>query len=536
MFDSEFLRPGRIAALVAAAMAVIAAGVLTALGIRVECPGSCPAVPVAADGGTVSDQFWFLHRELGPQGSITVRMTSMSGTITYPPPGHDEIVSGLVPWAKSGIIVKDGLRPGSRYAALMMTGGHGVRFQHDYRHDLAGRAGGISNESPRWLRLTRSGDTVTGAESADGVRWQTVGTARLDGLPSTVRVGVFAASPGDLTLRQVGLGGVLPQSRFTQAVGVFDNVTVANGGATRSGGTADNRETGPGGEPTGSSKSAQSGVTAENGMAGSGIAASGIAASGIAGSGIAGSGWTSSSIGEMNHTDWERFHNPSGTVVQDDGVIRVSGTGDIGPVSGDAPWRADQWLTGVVVALVVVLVVAARYGAGGWQPRGAVTVGVATFVTGLVAVGAVIPVSSLIAEGNDALLERLLPLTGIRVTAGVAVVLAFCAVLAYLIGARMHRRWPAAGVAVLLIAVPYVVTSLPLLPDPVSQWLLRITPAAAFAAKQVLVEYPQVTAHYAPSSGYFPLPWWAGLLVLGVYIALCLHFVRRRAAIRQPAI
>ena len=35
----------------------------------------------------------------------------------------------------------------------------------------------------------------TAAESVDGDRWTTVGTARLRGLPSTVEVGLFATSP-----------------------------------------------------------------------------------------------------------------------------------------------------------------------------------------------------------------------------------------------------------------------------------------------------------------------------------------------------
>ncbi|MFI7689902.1 hypothetical protein ACIBQ6_12560 [Nonomuraea sp. NPDC049655] len=42
-----------------------------------------------------------------------------------------------------------------------MTGAHGVRFQYDYRHDVAGSR----DRLPRWLRLTRSGDTITSASS-----------------------------------------------------------------------------------------------------------------------------------------------------------------------------------------------------------------------------------------------------------------------------------------------------------------------------------------------------------------------------------
>ncbi|TDC66255.1 hypothetical protein E1258_03255 [Micromonospora sp. KC207] len=38
-----------------------------------------------------------------------------------------------------------------------------------------------------------------------------------------------------------------------------------------------------------------------------------------------------------------------------------------------------------------------------------------------------------------------------------------------------------------------------------------------FAVEQTTTEYPQATAHYVPSTGYFPLPWWAGFALLGAY-------------------
>ncbi|MCW3844529.1 DUF1349 domain-containing protein, partial [Micromonospora yasonensis] len=465
-----FRRPGRLIALAAAALSVIALGLLVASGNHSSCDGPCPATPVASDGAIVGDRFWFLHRDLAREGSITVRMTSMTGTITYPPPNHDQIVPGLVPWAKAGILVKDGLRQGSPYAAVMMTGSHGVRFQYNYQHDVAGRAGGVSEQTPRWLRLTRSGDTITGFESADGKQWHTVGAAKLDGLPDTVQVGLFATSPGDLTLRKVGLGGAVEEVRFTQAVGVFDNVAVEGGG-------------------TGA--------------------------------------WENHPVGEMNHTDWEKYHNASGAV-EKDGGITVSGTGDIGPLGEEGTRTVEKTLPGLVVALIIVLVVAARYGAR--TARGAASrrviaaraavVGAATFVTGLVAVGVVLPVGVAILKGNGIPVQPVPALTGARVVAGVAVVLALCAVLTYGLGVWLRRGWAAILLGLSLVALPYIVTAVPLLPDVVSEWLLRLTPAAGFAVQQTVMEYPQVTAHYAPSAGYFPLPGWAGLALLGAYTVI----------------
>ena len=66
---------------------------------------------------------------------------------------------------------------------MMVTGTHGVRMQWDFTEDAAGLAGTVSAASPRWLRLTRAGDVISGYDSADGTHWTRVGTATLTGLP-----------------------------------------------------------------------------------------------------------------------------------------------------------------------------------------------------------------------------------------------------------------------------------------------------------------------------------------------------------------
>jgi hypothetical protein len=68
------------------------------------------------------------------------------------------------------------------------------------------RPGAVSPASPRWLRLTRSGDTITGYDSADGTHWTQVGAVHLAGLPSTVQAGLFAAAPAWQSVTQ-GFGG-----------------------------------------------------------------------------------------------------------------------------------------------------------------------------------------------------------------------------------------------------------------------------------------------------------------------------------------
>ncbi|WP_049572549.1 hypothetical protein [Nonomuraea sp. SBT364] len=474
----SFRTRGRTIALASATLAIIVLGLLfAAVHPRPTCGDgpvelACPAAPVGPDGQPVSDDFFFAHRPLGRYGSITVRLASMTGIITYPPPGHDEIVPGLVPWAKAGIMIKDGVTQGSSYAALMLTGRHGVRMQYDYAHDVAGSPG----REPRWLRLTRAGDTVTGYESPDGKRWTKVGAARLPGLPATVRAGLFSTSPGDLSFTPTALGGSLPASRFTQVTASFDHVSLAGAPAA---------------------------------------------------------GWRATPVGRTAGTDWERYHRAPG-LVRAGGTFTVTGSGDIGPIA-DSGRTVASTLVGLTAALVIVIVLAARFahpGGPALAARAAV-IGAAAFVAGLAGAGVVVPVGSALlrAKGVDVL--PVSALTGLRVVAGTAAILAGAAVFTLALRALIRRAWVAVLVAVAAVVLPYLLGGLALIPDAVAAWSLRLTPAAAFAVLQTSAEYPQVITHYAPSNGYFPLPGWAGFGVLCGYAAALLGLALVRA--RRPA-
>src|SRR5205807_2463657 len=129
------------------------------------------------------------------------------------------LLPGVEPWAKAGVIIKASTKQGSPYAAMMITGSHGVRMQYNFTHDIAGLPGRVSAESPRWLRLIREGSTLTGYESTNGIQWTRVGTAHLAGLQATVQVGLFVTSPCHLTADNGG-----GSCRFAQATVVFDHV------------------------------------------------------------------------------------------------------------------------------------------------------------------------------------------------------------------------------------------------------------------------------------------------------------------------
>ena len=479
----------------AAALVTVLLGLYAATNSHSSCSRGtveieCPTSPVGPDGEPVLDKFFFVHQPLAGDGAITVRVTSMTGLITYPPPDHDEIVPGLVEWAKAGVIAKDGTTPGSRYVALMTTAEHGVRMQHDFIHDTAGRPGAVSATAPRWLRLTRAGDTLTGEESADGASWTTVGTAKLAG---TVEIGLFVTSPSDLTVEN-GVGGGTVQGRLAEATATFDSVALS--GAA------------PGGD------------------------------------------WLHDDVGVEPGPDGTPHH--PGTFEEAGGVLTVSGNGDLAPLTGESGPAVQLVLIGLVIGLILMIVVAAltvatelRRGLVGLtllaSPRRgsvlaakAVVLGVVAFAAGTAAAALIVPLGWGVLRDNG-FRQPGLPLpTIVRLALEAGLLAAGAALLALGLGILFRRTLAAVGLTVAVVVLPYLAVVLGGLPAAAAEWLLRVTPAAAFAIQQVSPEYAHVLARYTPTSGYYPLPAWGGLAVLAAYVALVLGLaavrLRRRDA------
>ena len=480
---------------------LVIVGLAVLVGRNSQCSTQLPGQPARActgvtgpGGEAVSDSFYFVHMPLGGNGSITARMTSLTGL--YNPNGGGGVPTGqgastagmkagLQPWSKAGIIIKASTRPGSAYAAMMVTGSHGVRMQDDFTGDTPGRPGAVSAAAPRWLRLTRSGDTLTGYDSADGTHWTRVGAATLSGLPATAQVGLFAASPGHMVVTSQSFGGTSEIGGPTQATGVFDHVSVQ--GATPGGGWATGQVAGASADP------------AEAQLGG--------------------------------------FHGS-------DGTRTVSGSGDIAPGvrSGmdDAGMPIERTLTGTFAGLIAVVVVAtmfitAEYRRGlirltfAASPRRgrvlaakAIVLGAVSFGTGLAAAAVALFLGERFLRQSGNFMSRVPALTEVRVLAGTAALIAVAAILALGLGAVLRRSAGAVTAVIAAIALPYILATAGFLPAGASEWLLRVTPAAAFAVQQSLPAYPQVAAAYTPSDGYFPLAPWAGFAVLCAWAALAL--------------
>ena len=87
----------------------------------------------------------------------------------------------------------------------------GQAFQ--YRKNNAGTTSGGNGDSvatlPRWIRIKRQGDVVTGFFSNDGTTWTQSGTVTLGALPSSVLIGVAYTSHVDGTIGSASVDNVV---------------------------------------------------------------------------------------------------------------------------------------------------------------------------------------------------------------------------------------------------------------------------------------------------------------------------------------
>ena len=471
---------------------------------------ACPAQPTGPGGVPVQDVFYFAHQPVTGNGTITVQMTSLTGQFIVGTSngGFQTAPGGLQPWSKAGIIIKQNTSQGSAYAAMMVTGSNGVRMQWDDVNDTpglgkgAGEAGGVSASSPRWLRLARDGDTISGYDSADGTHWTLAGTATLPGLTSTVQAGLFAAGtsiesyPADFRVADV------PDNFGAMATGVFRHIRLS----------------------------------------------------------WPATGWTGTNVGGAGPNG--NGAPLPGTLRQRAGTITVAGDGDISPAAGNTYAGSGQSLqralAGTFFGLIPLIVVAAMFITAEYRrglihvsltaaPRRgrllaakAVVIGAVGFVAGLVAATLALAVGTHLLHGN--LQWPVSLLTEARMVAGTGALLAVAAVLALAIGTIVRRSAAAVAIVILVIFVPFLLAFNPL---PGSQpqgsgpgggggWPLQITPAAALSVQQAVPQFHQLIAIYSLNAGYYPLAPWAGLAVecawAAAALALAFFLLRRRDA------
>jgi len=142
----------------------------------------CPLFVIGAGGAGIagtSDQFTFLQQTLTGDGVATIRVLALTGGASS---------------AVSGVMFRESLKATSPHVTLLASRTGETLFSR--RRAASGATTVTKRARPQgsiWLRLERTGQTITASTSADGSQWTVVGTEVLN-LPDTVFVGVATAS------------------------------------------------------------------------------------------------------------------------------------------------------------------------------------------------------------------------------------------------------------------------------------------------------------------------------------------------------
>jgi hypothetical protein len=421
------------------------------------------------EGPRYLDQFHFVHRPLTGDGVLTARVTGQRDTD---------------PWARAGLIIKRSAQPGTPYAAITVTPDHGVRMQTGFGTD---RSGGPAR-LPHWLRLVRSGQSITGQHSTDGRTWITVATVTVPALPQAAQAGLLVNSPGFRTERSGTSSGPV----WSQSEATFTDVSATAAGRPVTGRWQDTDIGGP----------------LQN----------------IDGT-LVGGGSTATA---------------SGT------AFTVRGTGDLRALRPGEPGDDDiveNSLAGVYIGFIAVVALGVLYATAEYKTglvrttfaasprRGrvlvakAIVLGAATFAAGLAASFAAFYLAQPILRGNgygppSYPHPSVTDWPVLRAIVGTALYLALMALVALGVGTILRRSAGAIALILAIVLIPSIAGGL--MPVETGAWLTRLTPNAGLAVQQTRERFDDAID---------PLP---GMGVLCAYVAVVLAValwtLRRRDA------
>ncbi|MGH9409363.1 MAG: Ig-like domain-containing protein, partial [Vicinamibacterales bacterium] len=154
-----------------------------------------------ADVWGTSDAFNYAYEPLAGDGTIVARVAT---------------VSNQAAWVKAGVMIRGSLTPSSAQAFMLVSFSKGVAFQRRTSDGAASvNTAGSTATAPHWVKLVRSGSTITASESSDGSTWTIVGSDAF-AMGSSVFVGLAVSSHVNGTL----------------ATATFDSVSLTSSGAT----------------------------------------------------------------------------------------------------------------------------------------------------------------------------------------------------------------------------------------------------------------------------------------------------------------
>ena len=168
------------------------------IAFRENADGSIVMSAGGEDIWDTADEFRFAWKRLNGDGAIVARIDSLVETD---------------PWAKAGVMIRESLDPGSKFAAVYMTPGNGCRFQaraismaNAESDTSVATAEQMALTIPYWVKLERTGDQFNGFYSADGTTWTAMSwNPQTMSMASSIYIGVAVTShnPDQTTIAEV---------------------------------------------------------------------------------------------------------------------------------------------------------------------------------------------------------------------------------------------------------------------------------------------------------------------------------------------
>ena len=194
-------------------------------GFVESAPGQVMMSGSGADIWNTADQFRFACKQLAGNGVIIAKVESVDNTD---------------PWAKGGVMIRESLDPGARFAAVYATPGNGVRYQARLLNAAAATsdttvatAEQMALKMPVWIKMERVGTSFNGYYSTDGVKWTAMSwNPQTIAMSSTVYIGLAVTSHNTAAATTAQFANVSTTGNVTgswdvQAIGVAQPVNDA---------------------------------------------------------------------------------------------------------------------------------------------------------------------------------------------------------------------------------------------------------------------------------------------------------------------
>lgn len=160
-----------------------------AVGATGSASFSAGTFTISAGGTDIwasSDAFHYVYQPMSGDGEIVANLTDLTL-----PAGSN--------WSLAAVMIREKLTDSSVHASMMITSDGKAKFRRRTTEGGTTASDGPSVGTtfpPRWLKLTRSGNTFTAYISSDGVSWTQVHTPQTIAMPANVHVGLIALRNG----------------------------------------------------------------------------------------------------------------------------------------------------------------------------------------------------------------------------------------------------------------------------------------------------------------------------------------------------